>query len=130
MRSTSGRSRSICSSRRCSEPAEPRLAVRGGWVSEMVWGASAPRHQCGRRPGPELPGPGGRSLGGLADLEDLGTADGAGAGGRGFAVLHSDRLSALDLALFLAFEAIASGHVLLRGVGVVLRLLGGRLRAF
>src|ERR1700693_3910573 len=60
---------------------------------------------------------GGRSLGGLADLEDLGTADGAGAGGRRFAVLHRDRLSALDLALFLAFEAIASGHVLLRGGG-------------
>ena len=96
-----------------------------GWCG----GAPAPRHQSAA-PG-RLESPAGRrSLGGLADLEDLGAADGAGAGGRRFAVLHRDRLSALDLALFLAFEAIASGHVLLRGVGVVLRLLGGRLRAF
>src|ERR1022692_3842457 len=70
------------------------------------------------RPGRELSGAGSGSLGGLPDLEDLGTADGAGAGGRRFAVLHGDRLSALDLALFLAFEAVASGHVLLRGWGL------------
>src|ERR1700691_1019198 len=55
------------------------------------------------------------ALGGFADLEDLGAADRARARGRRLAVLHGDCFSALDLALLLAFEAIASGHVLSSG---------------
>src|SRR5580698_4432035 len=84
---------------------------------ELVWGRDCTPSPV-RGPGRAgCPKPGRRSLGGLADLEDLGSADGAGSGGGRLAVLHRDRLSALDLALFLAFEAIASGHLLPPEVG-------------
>ena len=45
-----------------------------------------------------------------ADLEDLGSADRAGALGRGATILHGDLLGVLDLALGLALHAVASSH--------------------
>jgi len=82
------------SSRSCWEATDPRPRS-ADQVMEVVRGAPAPVTSPRRQPRtPMRRGRADDSLGGFADLEDLGTADGQVRWSR-FAVLHGDRLSAL-----------------------------------